>query len=118
MDCYHVWCNLAPGTGDLEFAESVRRYLDALVKGGHLVRYRVTRCKLGLRPSELREWHLTLDFEDLAQLQRAFEGVAARRDPIEGLHHAVNAVATDLLFALYRDFPDDVRGQASGEERF
>jgi hypothetical protein len=83
---------------------------------GHLEGYRITRCKLGLRPPQLRELHITLDFTDLKQLQESFTAVAGRRDPIEELHHRVDSKVQDVFFALYRDFPDP--GRARGEERF
>jgi hypothetical protein len=35
---------------------------------------------------------------------------------VESFHHAVNSLATDVFFALYRDFPDPVRQR--GEEKF
>ena len=52
----------------------------------------------------------------LAQLDRAFDQVAARSGPAEALHHAVNSQVSDAVFALYRDFPD--RARKRGEERF
>lgn len=30
MDVYHVWCDLKPGTSDLEFARDVQTYLSSL----------------------------------------------------------------------------------------
>ena len=51
-----------------------------------------------------------------AQLEMAFAHVAARAEPVESFHHAVNSKVRDVVFALYRDFPDAVR--VRGEERF
>jgi len=116
MDIYHVWCNLKAGISDLEFTEKTRQYLDHLQTRGQLRSYRLTRAKLGLRPAALREFHVMLEFDDLTQLQAAFATVAARTDPIEQFHHAVNSLVTDAMFALYRDFPDSVR--VHGQERF
>jgi hypothetical protein len=116
MDIYHIWCNLKPGVSDLEFVRNAHAYLDRLQQQGQLVRYRITRCKLGLRPATLPEFHLMLEFDNLAQLDAAFSSVAARTDPVEQVHHAVNSLVKDLSFALYRDFPDAVRN--SGQERF
>ena len=116
MDIYHVWCNLKPGVRDTEFVEGLEHYLDSLKAGQQRVSYRITRAKLGFKPSQLREFHITLDFLDLAQLQAAFECVAARADPIESLHHAVNSKVQDVFFALYRDFPDKTR--VFGQEKF
>ena len=57
-----------------------------------------------------------VEVKGLEQLDQAFSQVAARRDPIEGLHFAVNSLVTDASFALYRDFPDATRHR--GEEKF
>ena len=116
MDIYHVWCNLKPGVGDMEFVEGVRSYLGRLKQNGQLRAYRITRCKLGFRPPQLREFHITLEFDDMAQMQSAFDTVSSRADPVESLHHAVNSKVQDVIFALYRDFPDATRVQ--GQEKF
>jgi len=52
----------------------------------------------------------------LGQLEAAFQRMAGRGDPVEGLHHGMNALVTNATFGLTRDFPDPVR--QSGEERF
>ena len=116
MDIYHVWCDLQPGSSDLEFAERVSHFLDSLRAAGKLASYRITRRKLGFAPADLHEFHLMLEFDGLAQLDAAFGTVAARDAPIEGLHHAVNSQAARVRFALYRDFPDPERKR--GEELF
>jgi len=111
-----MWCNLKPGVRDMEFVEDVHAYLQRLREEGQLHAYRITRCKLGFRPPNLREFHITLEFEDMTQMQTAFNTVSARADPIESLHHAVNSKVQDVFFALYRDFPDANRVQ--GQEKF
>ena len=116
MDIYHVWCNLKPGIQDLDFVEGTHRYLDHLKEKDQIQGYRITRCKLGFRPSSLREFHIMLEFEDMGQMQTAFDHVATRAEPVEGLHHAVNAKVQDAMFALYRDFPDP--GRVRGQEKF
>jgi len=116
MDIYHIWCNLKPGVRDLEFVDSARAYLDELSQRGMVRAYRITRAKLGLRPPALREFHLTLEFDDLSQLQSTFDWVASRADPAESLHHAVNSKVQDVYFALYRDFPD--KNRIEGKEKF
>lgn len=113
---YHTWCNLKPGEKDLEFAEAVRAYLDHLKAAGYLLDWRLSRRKLGLGGDGLGEFHIVMEFADMGRLDALFEAVSARVDPIEGLHHAVNAKVRDLRFALYRDFPDPQR--QTGQERF
>jgi hypothetical protein len=116
VDVYHIWFNLKPGVRDLDFVASARAYLDHLKESGDLASYRVTRCKLGFAPPKLREWHITLDFESMAQMDGAFGRVSARADPTESFHHAVNSKVQDVFFALYRDFPDPHR--VTGQEKF
>ena len=116
MDLYHIWCNLRSDVSDLDFCESVDRYLNRLREAGRIEGHRLTRRKLGLGPSEMGEFHIVIEVEDLAQLDEAFREVSARTGVVEELHHAVNRVACDVKFALYRDFPDPHRER--GDEKF
>ena len=116
MDIYHIWCNLKEGVSDTSFSNAVTSYLDDLVTREKLTRWRLTRRKLGLGYPGLGDFHLMLEFENLAQLDEAFGTVATRSEPVESLHHAVNSLVSDVKFALYRDFPDEVRQR--GEEKF
>ncbi len=109
MDIYHIWCDLKAGEDDLGFVAAATVYLEELKARGAMVAYRITRRKLGLAPSHLREFHLMLEFDNLAQLDDAFALAAERSDPIEGFHRAVNQQVAGIEFALYRDFPDAVR---------
>jgi hypothetical protein len=114
MDHYHIWCNLIDGTQDLQFCEDVRRYLGHLQEQGLIERFRITRRKLGLGPAELGEFHITIETQDLAQLERAFQQVATRAGEVEALHQAVYSAVKDVRFGLYRDFPDGVRVSGDG----
>lgn len=116
MDVYHIWFDLKDGVRDGEFADSAKAYLDHLKSGGMIAAYRITRRKLGLGHPNLPEWHITLDFENMSQMDRAFGQVSSRADPAESFHHAVNSKVRDIFFALYRDFPD--AGRVRGQEKF
>src|SRR5215467_12505665 len=116
MDIYHIWFNLENGVRDTEFVESADAYVNYLKGDGVLAGYRITRRKLGLGPPQLPQWHITLDFENMAQLDSTFGRVSSRTDPVEGFHHAVNSKVQDIFFALYRDFPDP--GRVTGQEKF
>jgi hypothetical protein len=116
VDVYHVWFNLKDDVRDVEFADAVRAYLGHLKGKGEVVDFRITRRKLGLGHPNLPEWHITLDFQSLAQMDQAFGEVSTRAQPVEGLHQAVNSKVKDIFFALYRDFPDP--GRQRGQERF
>ncbi|HYA36144.1 MAG TPA: DUF6614 family protein [Candidatus Binataceae bacterium] len=116
MNVYHAWFNLKDGVSDVEFADAAREYLELLKSEGYIAAYRITRCKFGLGHPNLPEWNIMLEFESMAQMDRAFDRVAARTNPVEGFHHEVNSRVKDIFFALYRDFPDPVRQR--GEEQF
>jgi hypothetical protein len=116
MNVYHVWCDLKPGVGDVDFCDKLAAYLGHLKEQGLVEGWRLTRRKLGLGLPELGEFHIAIEVKDMRQLESAFERVAARREPVEGFHFGVNSLATNVRFALYRDFPDEFRHR--GEERF
>jgi len=116
MDIYHIWANLKPGVSDVEFCEATGKYLGKLKEAGKLESWRITRRKLGLGDPLLPEFHIMIEFKSLDQLDKAFAAAAARSEPIESFHFAVNTKVTNVKFALYRDFPDAVR--KTGSERF
>ena len=116
MDLYHTWFDLKPGVSDVEFARSLDAYLGKLRADGRIAGYRLSRRKLGLGLPQLGEFHVVIEVEDLAQLDRAFIGVSERGNPLESLHAAVNQSVSGFQAALYRDFPDPHRKR--GEERF
>ena len=109
MDIYHIWCDLKPGISDVKFADQVSAYLGSLKADGLIQNWRLTRRKLGLGVLGLGEFHLIIEVTGLAQLDNAFDRVASRGEPIEGLHFAVNSLVRNAQFVLYRDFPDPVR---------
>jgi len=116
MDLYHIWCDLKPGVRDTALTEALAKYLGHLKSEGKIESFRLTRRKLGLGPATLGEFHIIIETKDLAQLDAAFNAVASRREPVEGVHFGVNSLVANATFALYRDFPDPVR--QFGEEKF
>jgi len=116
MDLYHIWCDLKRGVRDTAFSEAASRYLDHLKAEKKIESWRLTRRKLGLGPSDVGEFHIIIETRNMAQLDAAFNSVASRREPVEGVHFGVNSLVQNATFALYRDFPDVVRH--FGEERF
>jgi hypothetical protein len=116
MDIYHAWFDLKPGVGDLEFSQRLASYMDSLKTSGQMQGWRLMRRKLGLAPAANGDFHLMMEFRDLAQLDAAFNRVGSRREPIESLHFGVNSLVQNVSFGLYRDFPDPMRHH--GDEKF
>ncbi len=113
MNHYEIWCNLKDGRRDLDFAHALNDYLGHLQRDGRIESWRLTRRKLGFGPSELGEFHISIQTRDLTQLDHAFEIVATRAGEIERLHAPVYSMITNFRSALYRDFPDPQRAAAS-----
>lgn len=106
MDIYHVWCDLKPGISDREFAEKLSSFLGHLKSSGKLENWRLTRCKLGLSPDGMPEFHIMIETKNLAQLDEAFRTLAPKEGTAHEVHSAANAMVHNLKFALYRDWPD------------
>ena len=115
VDIYHIWCDLKPGIFDIQFAQQVSTYLEHLKHEGLIENWRLTRRKLGLGPAALGEFHIMIEVKNLAQLDRTFEHVASRSEPVEGFYFAVNSLIRNAQLALYRDFPDPFRKQGQGK---
>lgn len=109
MDYYQGWFNLKDTHKDLQFCESLSKYLGHLKEKGLLVDYTFTRRKLGFGPASLGEFQLIMVVRDMAHLEETFQRIARRDPEIERLHAAVYSAVKDVQFALYRDFPDAVR---------
>ena len=111
MDRYEIWVNLKASRRDLEFAGAVGAYLDHLKGQGKCESWTLTRRKFGFGPVGLGEFHISIHFKDLTQMDAAFSVVATREGEVERLHLPVYSMVTDFTSALYRDFPDPVRAQ-------
>jgi len=113
MNYYHIWCNLIDGTKDLKFCDDVTAYLGMLKGKGLIEGFRIARRKFGFGLPELGEFHIVIETKDLVQLEQAFNLVATRTGEVEQRHHPVYSAVKDFRSALYRDFPDEVRGRKS-----
>jgi hypothetical protein len=106
MDIYHIWFDLKPDTDEQAFAKALPAFLDHMKQEGRIETWRMMRCKLGLRPDDVREFHIMIETRDLAQLDTAFRAAAARSGETDALHFSANAMVTNIKFGLFRDWPD------------
>ena len=109
-DIYHIWADKKKGISDIDFAKNMRKFLQHLVDEGKMNSFRVTRCKLGFRSiQDLPEWHMMMEFDNMAQLDKAFERVVPRKGELEKEHISFNKfVENNIQHALYRDWPDAI----------
>ena len=108
MDIYHVWCDKKGDIGDLQWVTNMKSFLDHLVTEGKMISYRITRCKMGFRSMDIPEWHIMMEFTDMAQLETAFKRVAPLSGDLETKHKSFNQFAENLQHAYYRDWPDNL----------
>jgi len=109
-DIYHIWADKKKGISDLDFANNMRKFLQHLIDEGKMNSFRVTRCKLGFRSiQDLPEWHMMMEFDNMAQLDKAFDRVVPRKGELEKEHISFNKFVEDnIQHALYRDWPDAI----------
>ena len=108
MDIYHVWCDKKGDITDLVWVDNMRGFLDHLVGENKMQSYRITRCKMGFRSMDIPEWHIMMEFTDMAQLETAFKRVAPLEGDLETKHRSFNQFAENLQHAYYRDWPDQL----------
>lgn len=106
MDMYNIWFDLKPEIEKAKFASSLGNFLNHMREQNTISSWRLSRCKLGLRPNELPEFHVVIETKNLEQLDRAFHLAISNQHETDQLHFDVNSKVTNLKFALYRDWPD------------
>jgi hypothetical protein len=93
MDIYHVWCDKKGEISDLAWVKNMRGFLDHLVQEDKMVSYRITRCKMGFRSMDIPEWHVMMEFQNMTQLENAFQRVAPLEGELESKHQSFNQFA-------------------------
>jgi hypothetical protein len=107
VDIYHIWADKEGDISDKEWVDNMKSFLDHLVTENKMQSYRITRCKMGFRSLDIPEWHIMMEFNNMAQLDSAFDRVAPLEGELEHKHKSFNQfVSGTIQHALYRDWPD------------
>lgn len=109
MNSYEIWVNLAPGAKDLELVAAIDAYMNHFKAQGLVESWRIRRRKFGFGPEALGEFCISLEFDNLTQMDQCFSQAATRSGDLEKLHAAVYSRVQDYRSGLYRDFPDPER---------
>ena len=82
-------------------------FLDKLVDNKKMLKYRITRMKLGFRSMDLPEFRIDMEFENMQQLDDAMKITIQNKD-VDKVHVGFNQyVNTETIqHFLYRDYPD------------
>jgi hypothetical protein len=107
VDIYHIWADKEGDISDKEWVDNMKSFLDHLVTENKMQSYRITRCKMGFRSLDIPEWHIMMEFNNMAQMDSAFDRVAPLEGELEHKHKSSNQfVSGTIQHALYRDWPD------------
>lgn len=105
MDIYHIWADKEGDITDSEWVSNMKLFLQQLVDEKKMVSFRVTRCKMGFRSLDIPEWHIMMEFNNMAQLEEAFQRVAPLEGKLEDKHRSFNQfVGDNIQHAYYRDW--------------
>jgi hypothetical protein len=108
MDIYHIWADKSGDIPDIVWVNNMKEFLQHLVDEGKMESYRITRCKMGFRSMDIPEWHIMMEFQNMAQLDSAFDRVAPLEGELESKHRSFNQfVSGNIQHALFRDWPDE-----------
>ena len=108
MDIYHIWADKSGDIPDTVWVNNMKEFLQHLVDEGKMESYRITRCKMGFRSMDIPEWHIMMEFQNMAQLDSAFDRVAPLEVELENKHRSFNQfVSGNIQHALFRDWPDE-----------
>jgi hypothetical protein len=108
MDIYHIWADKSGDIPDTVWVNNMKEFLQHLVDEGKMESYRITRCKMGFRSMDIPEWHIMMEFQNMAQLDSAFDRVAPLEGELENKHRSFNQfVSGNIQHALFRDWPDE-----------
>ena len=105
MDIYHIWADKKGDITDTEWVSNMKKFLQQLVDERKMISFRVTRCKMGFRSLDIPEWHIMIEFNNMAQLEEAFQRVAPLEGELEDKHRSFNQfVGDNIQHAYYRDW--------------
>lgn len=115
MNVYHCMIDLKADAKALAFAQAMELWMEHLKSRTAIKSWRLMRRKLNLASDHYRDFMLVVEFEDMAQLDKAFRVVGSERDEhVAKLHAQVQHMIAEKSVALYRTFPDPERVERLG----
>jgi hypothetical protein len=111
MDIYTIWADKEGDISDIDWVNNMKKFFDHLVAEDKMVSYRITRCKMGFRSiADMPEWMILMEFNDMGQIESAFQRVVPQQGELEEKHKSFNQfVAGNIQHALFRDWPDNIK---------
>jgi len=117
---FHLWCNLKSGVDAREFGDGARELLSYLHEREMIEGYSIARRGFVIAPPELGEFHVTVEFRNLEQMDRTLALVSNGSEEVAEFCQPLAAMIRDVSLAMDKDFPDDppfIPPQAGGKDR-
>ena len=108
-DIYTIYADHKDNITANEFVAKMKLFLDKLVEHNKMIKYRITRMKLGFRSMDLPEFRIDMEFDNMQKLDDAMTITIADKD-VDKVHVGFNQyVDVDTIqHFLYRDYPDNI----------
>ena len=107
-DIYTIYADHKDNITANEFVAKMKLFLDKLVEHNKMIKYRITRMKLGFRSMELPEFRIDMEFKNMQQLDDAMT-VTIHDKSVDKVHVGFNQFVNveTIQHFLYRDYPDE-----------
>jgi len=98
--------DLKPNANDLAFARAVAAWFGLLQSAGKVAGWTLSRRKLRLAGTAFGDFLLVVEFDDMAQMDRAFAHLAAGEHQAAQAYALMHGMIDRAEVGLYRPFPD------------
>lgn len=108
MTSYQCMIDLKPNANELAFARAVGVWFGLLQSAGKVSAWNLSRRKLRLAGSAFGDFLLVVEFEDMAQMDRAFAHLAGGDHDATQAYAQMHGMIDRADAGLYRPYPDPV----------
>ena len=119
MNHFHIWCNLKAGTDAREFGDGARELLSYLHEREMIEGYSIARRGFVIAPPDLGEFHVSVEFRSIEQMDRTLEYVSNGNEEAAAFYQPLAEIIRDVSLAMDRDFPEAppfIPSQSGGRE--
>jgi hypothetical protein len=109
MNHFHIWCNLKAGADAREFGDGARELLSYLHEREMIEGYSIARRGFVIAPPELGEFHVTVEFRSIEQMDHTLEYVSNGSEVVAAFYKPLAEMIRDVSLAMDRDFPEEAK---------
>jgi hypothetical protein len=108
MTSYHCMIDLKSNANELAFARAVAVWFGLLQAAGKLKAWQLSRRKLRLAGPGFGDFLLVVEFDDMAQMDRAFAHLSCGDHDAAQAYALMHGMIDRAEAGLYRPYPDPV----------